>query len=161
MTYNPTKAWSIQVSYGNLHSPEQLEPDVNIERITASVSYHYAWEMNNWQTTFAWGRNVEHPGGPLDGFLLESLVNFDDTHTVFGRAERVDKNDLFPPGNPREGEEFTVNKISLGYIYDFPRWKHARFGVGGLGSVHVLPGSLTSSYGETPLSFMLFVRAKL
>ena len=161
LTYNPTKAWSMQVSYGDIHSPEQLEPDVNIERVTVSVSYHYAWTKNNWQTTFAWGRNIEHPGGSLDGFLLESTVVFHDTHTVFSRAERVDKNDLFASGEPMAGEEFTVNKITVGYIYDFPRWKHAKFGIGGLGSVHILPGTLTSTYGETPLSFMLFVRAKL
>ncbi len=98
---------------------------------------------------------------PLDGFLLESTVVFSDTHTVFSRAERVDKNDLFLPTDPRAGEEFTVNKISLGYIYDFPRWKRANFGLGGLGSVHLLPAALTSTYGETPLSFMLFVRATL
>lgn len=161
LTFNPTKAWSMQVSYGDIHSPEKLEPDVNIERITTSVSYHYAWAKNNWQTTFAWGRNIDHPGGPLDGFLLESTVVFNDTHTVFSRAERVDKNDLFLPTDSRAGEEFTVNKISLGYIFDFPRWKHAKFGFGGLGSVHLLPAILTSTYGETPLSFMLFVRAKL
>jgi hypothetical protein len=161
LTYNPTKAWSMQVSYGNIHSPEGLEPNVNTERVTASLSYHCAWAKNNWQTTFAWGRNIEHPGESLDGFLLESLVNFQDTHTVFGRAERVNKDDLFPPEDPREGQEFTVNKISLGYIYDFPRWKHVKFGLGGLGGVHILPGGLASTYGETPLSFMLFVRAKL
>jgi hypothetical protein len=151
----------MQVSYGDIHSPEQLESDVNIERLTASVSYHYAWAKNNWQTTFAWGRNIERPGGTLDGFLLESTVAFDDTHSVFSRAERVDKNDLFAPGDPMAREEFTLNKITVGYIYDFPRWKHAKFGIGGLGSVHILPRTLTVTYGETPLSFMLFVRAKL
>jgi len=161
LTYNPTKAWSMQASYGNIHSPEELTAGTDVERVTASVSYHYAWKENNWQTTFAWGRNIQHPGPDLDGFLLESLVNFQETHTVFGRAENVQKDELFPPGDPRDGEVFRVTKISLGYIYDFPKWQHVRFGLGGLGSVHVLPQSLTSTYGDTPLSFMLFVRAKL
>src|SRR5436190_145716 len=48
LTYNPTKAWSMQASYGNLHSPEELTPDTDVERVTASVSYHYAWNDNNW-----------------------------------------------------------------------------------------------------------------
>lgn len=161
LTYNPTKAWSMQVSYGNIHSPEELDPDRDVERLTASVSYHHSWGDNNWQTTFAWGRNIQHPGPDLDGFLLESLVNFHETHTVFARAERVTKDELFPPGDPRDGQEFTVNKFSLGYIYDFPKWKHMRLGVGGSGSVHILPSSLNSTYGGTPLSFMLFVRVKL
>jgi hypothetical protein len=161
LTWNPAKAWSMQVSYGNIHSPEQLDPETNLERVTASVSYHHAWEGNQWQTTFAWGRNIQHPGGEPDGFLLESLVNFSHTHTVFGRVENVQKDELFPPGNPRDGEIFRVSKISSGYIYDFPKYRHVRFGLGGLGTVHVLPESLASTYGDTPLSFMLFVRAKL
>jgi hypothetical protein len=161
LTWNPDKSWSMQVSYGSIHSPEQLDPDIDVERVTASVLYHYAWGRNNWQTTFGWGRNIQHPGNDLDGFLLESLVNFHQTHTVFARAERVDKDELFLPGDPRAGETFTVNKISLGYIYDFPKWMHVKFGLGGLGSIHLLPSSLTSTYGDNPLSFMLFVRAKL
>jgi hypothetical protein len=161
LTYNPTKVWSAQVSYGNIHSPEELTPDVDVERLTASVSYHYSWDKNNWQTTFAWGRNLQHPGPNLDGFLLESLINFQETHTIFSRAEVVQKDELFPAGDPRDGNVYTVGKISLGYIYDFPKWNHVRLGLGGSGSIHFLPDSLTSTYGDTPLSFMLFVRAKL
>ena len=98
LTYNPTEAWSMQASYGNIHSPEQLEPNVDRERITSSVSYHYAWNRNNWQTTLGWGRNISHPGVQSDGFLLESLVNFHATHTFFGRVERVDKDELSSAG---------------------------------------------------------------
>jgi hypothetical protein len=161
LTYNPAKAWSMQVSYGSIHSPEQLEPDVDVDRITSSIAYHLAWGENNWQTTFAWGRNMNHPGETLDGFLLESLVNFNHTHTVFARAEKVDKDELFAEGDPLEGQRFNVNKITLGYIYDFAKWQHAKFGVGGMGSVYLLPASLTPAYGETPLAFSLFVRVKL
>lgn len=161
LSFNPTKAWSFQVSYGWIHSPEQLSPDVDVDRITASVTYDKAWGKNHWQTLFAWGENRNHPGKNLDGFLLESTVQFHNTHTVFGRAERVSKDELFPPGSPLDGQEFTVNKISLGYIYDFPKIQHIVFGIGGMGAVHILPGTLTSTYGDTPLSFLLFVRAKL
>jgi hypothetical protein len=161
LTYNPAKAWSMQVSYGSIHSPEELEPDVDVERITASISYHRAWRQNQWQTTFAWGRNIQHPGSESDGFLLESLVNFRETHTVFGRVENVDKDELFPPGDPKEGMSFNVTKVSAGYIYDFPKWQRVRFGLGGSGSLYALPESLVTTYGETPLAFMLFLRAKL
>src|SRR6185369_5423437 len=37
---NPTKDWSLQASYGHINSPEQLEPDVDQDRITASVTYN-------------------------------------------------------------------------------------------------------------------------
>ncbi len=161
LTFNPTKRWSMQVSYGNIHSPEQLAPNVNQQRVTASVSYQYSWNKNQWGTTFAWGRNFNQPGSTLDAFLLESTVVFHDTHTVFGRVENVQKDELFTPADPRDGVTFDVTKISAGYIYDFPRWNHLKFGVGGLGCAYVLPGSLHSTYGGEPLSFMLFTRVKL
>ncbi len=161
LTWNPTKAWSAQVSYGWLNSPEQLHPEVDTERVTASVSYHQSWDKNHWQTTFAWGRNQNDPGQNLDGFLIESLVNFHDTHTLFGRAERVEKDELFAEGQPLAGHKFTVHKLGLGYIYDFPAWHKIRFGLGAMGSVHLLPASLQRTYGDTPLSGFLFVRAKL
>jgi hypothetical protein len=161
LTFNPTPNWSAQVSHGWIHSPEQLEPEADTRRFTASITYHKAWARNHWQTTFAWGRDSNDPGNALDGFLLESTVNFRNTHTVFARAERVDKDELFAAPDPRHGISLTVNKASLGYIYDFPEWYHLRWGIGGLGSIHVLPASLDKVYGDTPLSFMLFARVKL
>lgn len=161
LQYNPTKEWSFQVSYGHIISPEQLEPGIDVGRLTASASYYHAWQSNIWATTFAWGQNRNDPGKVLDGFLLESTVVFANTHTIFARGERVSKDELFPPGSPMEGEEFTVNQISLGYIYDFASVRKLKFGIGGLGSVDILPSSLNAAYGDTPLSFMLFMRAKL
>ena len=84
---------------------------------------------NNWQTTFAWGRDMNHPGNDLDGFLLESAVNFNHTHTVFGRFENVQKDELFEAPSPLAGEVFRVSKLSAGYIYDFPETHGVQFGV--------------------------------
>jgi hypothetical protein len=161
LSWNPGKAWAFQVSYGNLHSPEQLEPEVNTARWTASALYHHSWEHVEWQTTLAWGQNRNDPGHVLTGLLLESALVYQGNHTLFGRVERVEKDELFPADDPSEGKKFTVNKLSLGYIYDFPKILNLTFGVGGMGSVHVLPSSLKPAYGDTPLSFSLFVRAKL
>ena len=35
--------WALQASYGRIHSPEQLEPDVNQDRVTASAMYDGTW----------------------------------------------------------------------------------------------------------------------
>ena len=56
---------------------------------------------------------------------------------------------------------YNVNKLSTGYIYDFLHLAYGQIGVGGLGSVALLPKSLDSVYGKTPVSFMVFLRAKL
>ena len=161
LTFNPTENWSLQASYGNIHSPEQLEPGVNQQRMTASVSYQRHWDGINWGTTLAFGENFNSPGHELYAILLESTVVFHDTHTFFGRLENVQKDELFPTTDPRDGQIFDVTKFSAGYIHDFPRWHHVKFGIGGLGSIFILPGNLTSTYGQTPASFMLFARVKL
>jgi len=162
LTYNFSKDWSAQISYGWLKSPEQLEPDVDQDRVTTSVTYNKSWAMNNWQTTLAWGRNMADPGNDTDAFVLESVVNFDHTHTFFARLENVEKDELFEESEAQHGEIFNVTKGSIGYIYDFPEWHKMRWGIGGLGSVHFLPDSLEEAYGsDTPASFMVFARVKV
>jgi hypothetical protein len=47
LTFNPSDDWSFQVSYGHLNSPEQLEPDVDQDRITASATYNRPFGMNH------------------------------------------------------------------------------------------------------------------
>ncbi len=161
LSWNPTDSWALQGSYGVINSPEQLEPQIDTQRGTVSATYHRAWAQNNWQTTFAWGVNMNDPGHTLHGFLLESALNLKKTHTVFGRAEEVAKDELFLEGDPLHGRVFHVTKVSLGYIYDLSEWQHTRWGLGGLASLHVLPNRLNDAYHDTPFSFMVFARVKL
>ncbi len=159
VTYNPAPNWSLQTSWGYLKSPEQLTPNVNENRITASATYTRPFGENIWATTFAWGRKMNNPGHDLDGFLLESEVVLDDTHTFFGRVERVAEDELFEGSSPLQGRVFTVDKISLGYIRDWKVAGHLKFGLGGLVSRYDYPAALNRAYGD-PTSFMVFLRLK-
>ena len=102
---------------------------------------------------------MNHPGHTLDGFLLESAVVLADTHTILGRAERVDEDELL--GHVEPVPVFTPTKFSLGYIYDFHVAEHVKFGIGGLASRYIVPKGLVSAYGPAPTSFMTFVRLKV
>ncbi len=160
ITWNPGDDWSLQASYGFLKSPEQLEPEVDQHRITASATYNRKLGSGNWQTTFVWGRDVDHPGNTSDALLLESALSW-GSHTFFGRAENVGKDELFALGNRLYGHLFNVSKFSAGYIYDIPAGEHLMLGIGGLASLYGLPSALKASYGSSPVSFMLFVRGML
>jgi hypothetical protein len=160
LSYNPTSDWSLQASSGHLVSPEQLQPNVNERRTTASASYNAPigqW----WQTTLAWGRNSPAVRQASSGWLLESAAQPLAGQTVFSRIERVAKDELFLPGAALYDQSFMINKLSLGYIYDVTQLHSIHFGVGGLFSIYRFPGALASVYGAAPTSFMLFVRAKL
>ena len=164
LTWNPTRDLSMQVSQGWLHSPEQLTPEENQRRTTASVTYnraYKAWSLaGDWQTTVAWGRDADRPGRTLDAYLAESTASL-GPHAVFARAEQADKDDLFLAPNPLADQAFRVGKLSLGYAYTLPAVHHVLIDVGGLVSVYSLPTALKPAYGSDPHALMLFTRARL
>ena len=160
VTWNPSANWSFQVSYGFIKSPEQLEADANQHRVTASATYNKKLEHGNWQTTLAWGKNSQQPGISSNAYLFESAFGWYG-HTIFARAENVQKNELFLPGSPFAGRTFDVSKFSLGYVYDIHVAEHVSLGLGAVGSLYALPSSLDPFYGSNPQSFMLFTRLKL
>jgi hypothetical protein len=160
LSYNPAREWALQVSRGRIKSPEELHPHDDVDRTTASAIYHRVLGSADMQTTLAWGRNSPNHGEAMNTFLLESAVRVARSHTIFARAERADKNELFPETDPRAGEKFRVGKLSIGYVYDLPRDGRLRIGIGGLVSRYSLPAALESTYGN-PTSFMLFTRVKI
>jgi len=164
LSYNPTTQWSMQVSYGDLKSPEQLEPDIRVRRTTASATYQADTSAGPWQTTLAWGQNYR--SGPdvserLPGWLLESTLVAYEKHTVFGRFEQVLNNELFQDGQPLAGEKFRIRKVSVGYIYDFAKTGKASWGIGGLVGIADAPSPLDPYYGKHPTSTMVFLQGRL
>jgi hypothetical protein len=160
VSYNPGADCSLQASYGYLASPEQLEPSVSVRRTTASASYNAHLGLS-WQTTLAWGRNAPSTGAATNGWLLESELRLTVAHTVFARLEHVGKDELFLPESPLFGETFLINKLSLGYVYDFVHLGALNLGIGGLVSTYSYPATLNPSYSYRPTSFMVFARARL
>jgi hypothetical protein len=163
LSWNPAANWSAQVSWGYLKSPEQLDPDVNENRLTASATYTRPFgDSHLWSSTFAWGRKMLHPGNALDGFLLESALVLGDEWTLFARAERVDEDELVAGiGGRGGGPVFTVNKVSVGGVHDWSLAPHVKLGIGGLVSRYALPSGVDPLYGDDPTSFMTFIRLKV
>lgn len=161
VSWNPTRELSLQVSYGHLTSPEQLAPEVNEDRITASAIYTVPFgDGNLWSTTLAWGRKMLGPGDALDAYLVESSAILKNNVTLFMRAERVAENELTHDIPGLEGRTFTVDKVSAGGIYDFVRTDHIKVGLGGLVSRYGIPDDLKAEYGRDLTSYMVFGRLK-
>ena len=161
LTVNPSAHWSLQASHGHLKEPEQLEPGVDVDRTTASVTFgRPRGGASNWQSTLAWGHNAKHPGDATNAFLLESTLR-EGRHTLVGRAEKAQKDELFTQG-PHAHQTFDVGKVSMGYVFDLVRAGHLALGLGTLGSVHFVPAEIAAAYGSRrPRSFMLFARGEL
>ncbi len=92
VTANPGQNWSLQYSIAQLHSPEELAPDEDIRRMTASVQYNRPLPRGNWASLLLWGRNQDISGGNVgNSYLLESTVRFFDRNYAWTRIENVDR----------------------------------------------------------------------
>ena len=162
LSVNPTDRWALQASYGRLHSPEQLEPDVDQDRITASAMVDGSWaDTGRWEGTLAWGQDRNQPGHTLNGFTAEGAFQSGDRHTFFARAEGVEKDELFIAPDRRAGQVFDVGELTGGYRYDFFRGEHTAAGIGGAGTLSLVPSELRRDYGDWPASVLLFVHLAL
>ena len=161
LSWNPTPALALQASRGRLKGPESLEPGIDIDRTTASAIWAADLKPGHAEVTAAWGRNRDRPGPALDAFTAEAALEIAGRHTVFARAERVEKNELVPEGDPRAGTVYDVGSWSGGYRFDLWKRGHAAAGIGILATVAAVPAGLRGDYGTDPRSTMLFARVTL
>ena len=158
---------SLQASWADLHSPEQLSPDENQTRFSASALVTIPFGTDaRWSSTLAWGRKTgreaNHANGPaLDAYVLESSLRFDSPWTVYGRAERIETDELLPAPGDVHGPAFTVGKVSLGAIRDVPITGKIRLGIGIEASRNFVPQGLDASYGGDRWGGMVFIRLKV
>ncbi len=169
---NPTPRLAMQVSWARQISPEQLNPGINERRFSASAIYTVPiGERGFWSTTAIWAQRqtfgdvaLQYPA--LDAWVLESAVHPNTRWTVFGRAERVDNDELFDTGlgdagSGLSGKPETVGKLELGAIRDFRVARHLVFGVGAQAAWNVVGRDLYSSYGSDRWGELGFVRLKI
>lgn len=158
LSWNPTEEIALQGSWGHFTDPEQLEPGVDQERLSASLLYArelaHGWKFAG---TLAWGRKtVEHHHD--DGVAAEASLKHAGW-TLFGRGEMTENRELT---GVEHGRAYRVGKASLGAVRDFRIADHLTFGAGGLFAVDFLPDALAPAYGgHEATGAMAFVRLKL
>lgn len=160
-TLNPNKDISMQISAAHIKSPETLEPTINVNRITTSITFNKIIYDGLSQTTLAFGRNSPNQGRSTNAYLLESSWKWSSNNTVFLRAEKVDKNELFLESDLLNHTNFDIKKLSVGAVHDFPTNNGYTLGIGMTGSLYRYPNELDTYYGSNAKSVLFFIRAKL
>ena len=94
VTYNPTENWSLQASAGRLASPEGSDPDLSMNRVTASAQYFGDVAGRALAATAAFGRNMLSTGDTLDAYIAEATLRATGKTRVFGRYEFAQKQGL-------------------------------------------------------------------
>jgi hypothetical protein len=154
----PTRDWTAQYSIGHLDHPEALEP-WNQWRQTASVEYNHPLVLGNWVTSLVWGRVHEVATVTrLNGYLLESTLNFLRRDYVFTRLELVDKNELFPEAATHPA--YRIGAYTFGGVRDLVETRAWQLGLGGDVTFYSKPGVLDAAYGVHPVSFQIFLRVR-
>ena len=164
VSWNPTRTLSLQGSWGEFKSPEQLEPGVDQRRWSASALW--ADEIApGWKAagTLAWGRkSIEHHGEWWndDAYVAEASLK-NGGWTLFGRGEITENRELVEGEDEQHGPAYSVGKVSIGAVRDFRVAQHLSFGVGALFAVNFVPDDLKTLYGgRNPTGAMGFVRLK-
>jgi hypothetical protein len=159
----PNRNWVAQYSYGRLQHPEALEPG-NQQRQTASLEYNRPLSNGklgngNWATTFVWGRvQKEFESFPLNGYLLESTLNFLGRNYAYTRFELDDKDELFP--NAPTHPAYRIGAYTFGGVRDLIQNHFWQLGLGGDVTFYSKPSALDASYGNSPVSFHVFLRMR-
>ena len=160
VSWNPTTNWSLQTSWADQKSPEQLNPNEDVRRLSASAIYAIRLASGGlWSSTAAWGRRTSD-GEDLDAWALESSLKPTQAWTVFARTERTENNELTTVAG-HHGPTYTVAKASLGVIRDWRVSEHITLGLGGIFAKNFLPKALEPAYGGDPSGMMAFVRLKI
>ena len=166
-TVQPGQNWSAQYSFAHLTSPEQLHPENDVQRMTASVSYNKPSTRGNWASTLVWGRNRTMQSGQIgNGYLAESTLRFAEHNRVWTRIENVDRTSELLLGKQAEPPGFDekflarIQAYTAGYDRDFPLIPGLSTALGAQITFYGKPEFLTPIYGQHPLGVILFMRVR-
>ena len=160
LTVNPCRTLSMQVSKAFINSPEELKPDEDVDRTTASVTHILPMKGENYflSSTFVWGYNDSGPDHKENSFTLESNLQLDRL-AVYGKYENIDKSaeelilDEF-----EESKIFNISALTLGVNYTILRQLKTNFAIGAQGSLFMADASLDPIYGKNPMSAEVYLR---
>jgi hypothetical protein len=159
LSVNPSKEWALQVSNGWLNSPEEADPQENIQRFTASAIHTKTLGENSYvATTLVYGQN-RHYGKTQPAVLLESSLQLNKA-AIYGRYEYVQKDageldlDATFPGDPN----FNINAITLGTNRIITTFKQTNLTMGLQATLNASPKALRPLYGTAPVGFQVYLR---
>jgi hypothetical protein len=154
----PNANWTAQYSVGRLEHPEAAEPGSQW-RQTASVEYDRPVAAGNWASSFVWGRvHKIATDTTLNGYLLESTLNFHEKNYAFTRLELIDKDELFPQAAVHPA--YRIGAYTFGGVRDLIHDHAWQLGLGADVTLYSKPAALDEAYGQHPVSFQIFLRAR-
>ena len=158
LSWNPSASWALQASWADVKSPEQLEPDVDVTKWSASALYTQAIGDGALSLTAAFARKDNSENVTLDAWLGEAAWQLNPDWTIFSRVEAIETDEL---GLIHHGPVEKVARATLGVARDFQLNDTTTMVLGASATQNWVSDALTSLYNGDPTGVIGFVRFKL
>lgn len=159
LSVNPNKEFALQFSQGFIHSPEELEPSVNVRRTTVSLIHSHQFAPSNTYitSTLVWGMNENQPGFTEHSILLESNLQWKH-FAAYCRYEWAQKDsaELALPLGHMEGL-YNVQAITLGTSVRILEVVKTYLHIGAQVTLNIPDKLIKDVYGQLPIGFQLYL----
>ncbi len=157
LTWQVSNDLTAQASWAHQISPEQLDPDEDLQRRSLSVDYNHAFTTGTLYSTLAYGRKeIEHSSDKAsDAYVFENTFKFNEKWMALGRYERVYNDELVDTG------AYWVAKTEVGAIRTFALGHNMTLGLGLVRQFNTVPNALKPVYGDHPNGTVGFVQLKI
>jgi len=104
----------------------------------------------------------------MNSYLVESVLPIGGRNFLTGRAELVDKDELFH-GQPEieeqldqaYGSTFRIGSYTIGYTRDIKLFRDIETGIGANFTAYSLPSAIKPYYGSHPVGSNIYLRFRL
>src|SRR6266705_4459618 len=162
LSWNPTRHLALQVSFGDIKSPEAIDPELNRHRTTASAIYNLPLgNDSNWSNSFVWGENDDTGQGKTQSCLVVSDYQR-GRNTVYFRWEHVEKSgEELVLNSAADTRVFPVGAYTLGYVRDLSHGNGVDIGLATQFTINNRPDTLDRYYGDDlGYAFEFFLRIR-
>ncbi len=161
LSFNPNKSWALQFSQAYIKSPEDLNPNENIRRYTASALYAApVINSNDFSSSFVWGMNDIDSHHKENSFLVEATEQL-RRQAIYSRYEFVQKStEELNLINEFGDVNFNINSLTLGT-------NRKLFSLGKIDllsgvqlTLNAPPSTLKTLYGSTPMVGEIYLQIR-
>jgi hypothetical protein len=158
LSWNPTDNLALQASWADVTSPEQLEPDVDVVKWSASALYTQSFDDKTLSLSAAFARKDNSEGVILDAWLGEAALQLDPDWTLFSRIEAIGTDEL---GLIHHGPIEDVARATIGVSRDFRLSDSLVVALGASATQNWVSDALSPLYDGDPTGALAFVRFKI
>jgi len=162
LSWNPSETWALQASWADVISPEQLEPDVDVVKWSASALYTQSFGDSTLSLSGAFARKDSSEGVVLDAWLGEAALQFNTDWTLFSRVEAIETDELGDhAAHGHHGPIENVARATLGVSRDFRLSDSLVMAIGASATQNWTSGALSPLYDGDPTGALAFVRFRI